>query len=127
MARVADRPKCSECAKPILLDRPFGLSDATFDRVIAAAEVPVIVDCYADWCGPCRMMAPELDSFASRHAGAVFTAKLDTDRNQKTSQRFSIRSIPTLLRFEGGAKTAERAGALRLAEIERFAGVAPDA
>lgn len=108
----------------MLLDRPFALTDETFDRVIAEAGVPVLVDFYADWCGPCKVMAPEMDAFASKHAGRVFAAKLDTDRNQATAQRFDVRGIPTLIRFAAGVKTAEQSGALRLAEIERFAGIA---
>jgi thioredoxin 2 len=122
--RAGDRPKCGSCGKPMLLDRPFNLSDDSFERVIAEATVPVLVDFYADWCGPCKMMAPDLDAFAAKHAGRVFTAKLDTDRNQVTARRFNIMSIPTSIRFEAGAKVAEHAGAMRLAEIERFAGVA---
>ena len=119
--RVRDRPKCGECGKPMLLDRPFPLTDETFERVIAEAGIPVIVDFYADWCGPCRVMAPEMDTFAANHAGEQFAAKLDTDRSPVTAQRFDVRSIPTVMRFEAGAKTAERAGAMRLAEIEAFA------
>jgi thioredoxin 2 len=122
-ARVLDRPKCGQCGKPMLLDRPFPLTDETFARVIAEAGIPVLVDFYADWCGPCKMMAPEFDAFATRHAGRVFVAKLDTDRNQATSQQFGIRGIPTLIRFEGGAKTNEQSGFIRLPDIERFAGV----
>lgn len=121
--RVLDRPKCGECAKPMLLDRPFPLTDATFDRVVKEAGIPVVVDFYADWCGPCKIMAPDMDAFAARHAGTYFAAKLDTDRSPLTAQRFAVRSIPTVIRFERGAKTAERAGAMRLAEIEAFAGV----
>ncbi len=107
----------------MLLDRPFALTDATFARVIEEAGIPVVVDFHADWCGPCKMMAPEFDAFASKFAGRVFAAKLDTDRNQETAQRFNVRGIPTMIRFEGGAKTAEQSGAVRLPDIERFAGV----
>lgn len=122
--RVRDRPKCGECGKPMLLDRPFPLSDASFDRVIEEAGLPVVVDFYADWCGPCKVMAPEMDAFASKHVGAVLVAKLDTDRNPVTAQRFAIRGIPTLMRFADGKKTAEQSGAVRLADIERLAGLA---
>lgn len=108
----------------MLLDRPFPLTDETFSRVIADAEIPVLVDFYADWCGPCKMMAPEMDAFAAKHAGAAFTAKLDTDRNPRTAQLFNVRSIPTMIRFDAGAKTAEQPGAMRLAQIEKFAGLA---
>ena len=107
----------------MLLDRPFPLTDASFARVMAEAGIPVVVDFYADWCGPCKMMAPEMDAFAVKHAGRVFAAKLDTDRNQATATLFNVRSIPTVIRFDGGKKVAEQAGAMRLPQIEAFAGV----
>ncbi|HWV57758.1 MAG TPA: thioredoxin domain-containing protein, partial [Longimicrobiales bacterium] len=78
---MSDRPKCGECGRPILLDRPIRLTDENFDRVIAQAQVPVVVDFYADWCGPCKAMAPVLDDFAHSRAGEVLVGKLDTDRN----------------------------------------------
>jgi len=110
LTRVDDRPRCGECARPILLDRPIALSDETFERVVAGAAVPVVVDFYADWCGPCKMMAPTLDAFAHERRGAVLVAKLDTDRHQQTAQRFAIRSIPTLIVFSGGKESAREVG-----------------
>jgi thioredoxin 2 len=112
LARAADRPKCGECARPILLDRPVSLSDADFDRVIADAQVPVLVDFYADWCGPCKMVAPIMDELARARLGSVLVAKMDTDRNQRTAQRFQIASIPTVMVFKGGAPVARQVGAL---------------
>jgi thioredoxin 2 len=112
LVRAGDRPKCGECSRPILLDRPIALSDADFDRVIADAQVPVLVDFYADWCGPCRMVAPIMDELARARLGSVLIAKLDTDRNQQTAQRFQIASIPTVMVFKGGAPVARQVGAL---------------
>jgi thioredoxin 2 len=112
LTRAADRPKCGECARPILLDRPLTLSDADFERVIADAQVPVLVDFYADWCGPCKMVAPIMDELARSRLGSVLVAKLDTDRNQQTAQRFQIASIPTVMVFKGGAPVARQVGAL---------------
>jgi len=112
LARAGDRPKCGECSRPILLDRPVALSDADFDRVIADAQVPVLVDFYADWCGPCKMVAPIMDELARSRLGSVLVAKLDTDRNQQTAQRFQIASIPTVMVFKGGAPVARQVGAL---------------
>ena len=119
MARVAHRPKCrnADCAKPILLDRPIPLRDDTFADVIAAAEVPVLVDFYADWCGPCKVMAPVLDAIASEYSGRALVAKVDTDRAPQTSQRFNIRSIPTLVAFRGGKAVAEQMGAVPRAAL----------
>ena len=112
LARAADRPKCGECKRPIELDRPLALSDASFDRVIADAQVPVLVDFYADWCGPCKMVAPIMDELARSRLGSVLVAKLDTDRNQQTAQRFQIASIPTVMVFKGGKVAARQVGAL---------------
>ena len=118
LARAGDRPKCGECSRPILLDRPVALSDADFDRVIADAQVPVLVDFYADWCGPCKMVAPIMDELARSRLGSVLVAKLDTDRNQQTAQRFQIASIPTVMVFKGGQVAAKQVGALPKAGYE---------
>ncbi|HEY0036305.1 MAG TPA: thioredoxin [Longimicrobium sp.] len=112
LARAADRPSCGECSRPILLARPVSLSDADCDRVIADAQVPVLVDFYADWCGPCKMVAPIMDELARSRLGSVLVAKLDTDRNQQTAQRFQISSIPTVMVFKDGKVAAKQVGAL---------------
>ena len=118
--RVADRPKCGSCGRPIWLDRPIAVSDATFDRVITDTTVPVLVDFYADWCGPCKIMAPLLDDVANRRAGQMLVLKLDTDQNPATGQRFGIRGIPTLIAFRGGKEVSRRVGAVPPAELENF-------
>jgi thioredoxin 2 len=112
LARAQNRPKCGQCGRPILLDRPVPLSDASFDRVVADSSVPVLVDFYADWCGPCKMMAPVLDEFARERMGQLLVAKLDTDRNPAVAQRFRIASIPTLIVFRGGREVAREMGAV---------------
>ena len=118
LARAADRPRCGVCRTPIALDRPLPLTDASFDRVLADSPVPVLVDFYADWCGPCKMMAPVLDKVAGERAGDVLIAKVDTDRNPGVSQRFGIASIPTLIAFRGGREVARRMGALPKSQLE---------
>jgi thioredoxin 2 len=112
LGRVGDRPKCGKCGKPILLDRPISVHDTDLDRVIADSDVPVLVDFYADWCGPCKIMAPILDEVARERAGAVLIAKLDTDRNPRMASRFSISGIPTLIAFKGGQEVAREIGAV---------------
>ena len=108
--RLADGPRCGECQRPLLLDRPLKVDDADVERILAGTTVPVVVDFYADWCGPCRMMAPVLDDFAQRRAGQVLVLKLDTDRNPVMPQRFQIRGIPTLIVFRQGQETARQVG-----------------
>jgi thioredoxin 2 len=120
LARIADGPRCGNCRRPILLDRPMAVTDETFERVVTDTEVPVVVDCYADWCGPCKIMAPVLDDFARERQGAVLVTKLDTDRNQATAQRFEIRAIPTLLVFRNGQEVGRHAGAMPRQQLEAF-------
>lgn len=119
--RVADRPRCGECGRPLLVDRPVKVTDADFDRVIRGTDIPVLVDFYADWCGPCKVMAPVLDDFASNRAGSVLVAKLDTDREQATASRFGIRGIPTMIVFRDGVEVARRTGAIGSGELQTLA------
>jgi thioredoxin 2 len=120
LARAADRPKCGECGRPILLDRPVHLTDESFDRVIADAQVPVLVDFYADWCGPCKMMAPVLDEFARQHTGEILVLKLDTEANRMTPARFGIRGIPTLIVFEKGQEARRQVGAVQASDLDKL-------
>lgn len=111
-SRAADRPKCGKCGKPMLLDRPYPLNDESFTRTIEAAEVPVLVDFYADWCGPCKVMAPSVDEIAASYQGRALVAKLDTDRAQQTAAAFNIRGIPTTIVFKNGRELARQTGAV---------------
>jgi len=111
-SRAADRPKCGKCGRPMLLDRPFPLNDETFARTIEGAEVPVLVDFYADWCGPCKVMAPAVDELAATYQGRALVAKLDTDRAQRAASGFNIRGIPTTIVFKGGKEVARQTGAV---------------
>ena len=119
-ARVSDRPKCGNCTRPLLLDRPLAIDDESFQRTITETEVPVLVDFYADWCGPCKMMAPFVDELAQRHQGTLLVAKLNTDLAQRTAAQFQIRGIPTTIVFSGGRPAAQRTGAMRLPELEQL-------
>lgn len=110
LTRVDDRPRCGSCQRPILLDRPVTVSDDSFTTVVGEATVPVVVDFYADWCGPCKMMAPLLDQLAHERRGDLVVAKLDTDRNQRTAMQFGIRGIPTLIVFRNGREAAREVG-----------------
>jgi thioredoxin 2 len=121
-ARAGDRPKCGKCGKPMLLDRPLHLNDETFARTIAGSDVPVLVDFYADWCGPCKMMAPSIDELAREHQGTALVPKLDTDRAQQTAGGFGIRGIPTTILFKGGREIARQTGAVPKAALEQMLG-----
>src|SRR3989440_4771370 len=112
LARLEDRPRCGECKRPILLDRPIAVSDANLERVLVGTDVPVVLDGYADWCVPCKIMAPVLDDFARERAGEVLVIKLDTDRNPVTTHRFGIRAIPTLIVFRQGREVGRQAGVI---------------
>jgi thioredoxin 2 len=118
LARAADRPTCGECGRPLLLDRPVAVSEAHFEKVIGGTEVPVLVDFYADWCGPCKVMAPLLDEVARAELGSVLVAKVDTDRNPGVAQRFGISGIPTLIVFSGGSEVAREVGAIPRPRIQ---------
>jgi thioredoxin len=103
----------------MLLDRPVRVTDQDLDRVVSGTEVPVLVDFYADWCGPCKVMAPVLDAVAREMAGRALVAKLDTDRNPAmATARFAIRGIPTLVVFRGGREVAREVGAVPKPRLE---------
>jgi thioredoxin 2 len=117
-ARAQDRPKCGNCSRPILLDRPWILHADTFERTLRETEVPVLVDFYADWCGPCKIMAPFVDQLAAKHQGKALVAKLNTDYAQEISNGLGIRGIPTTIVFRGGVEASRLTGAVRLPELE---------
>lgn len=123
MARVRDRPKCADCARPILLDRPLSVSEEEFTETVKDAGVPVLVDFYADWCGPCKVTAPMLDELAHRHQGDLLVLKVDTDRWPALAQAHGVRGIPTLITFDGGREVRRHVGAASLADLSRLAGV----
>ena len=117
-SRAADRPKCGKCSKPMLLDRPWPLSQDSFARTIEGSEVPILVDFYADWCGPCKVMAPFVDELAREYQGRALVAKLNTDLAPETSTKLGIRGIPTVIVFKGGKEVARNTGAVRKPELE---------
>lgn len=118
MSRVHARPKCGQCGKPMLLDRPVRVGDQDLERVVAGTDVPVVVDFYADWCAPCKVMAPILDEIARAFEGRVLFTKLDTDRNPTMAMRFAIRGIPTLIVFRDGREFSREVGAVPRQRLE---------
>jgi thioredoxin 2 len=110
LVRAADRPKCAKCEKPILLDRPIKVEEQDFDQTVLQSAAPVLVDFYADWCAPCKMVAPLVDELAREHAGRVLVAKIDTDHAQQVAMRYQIRGIPTLILFKDGEEAGRSVG-----------------
>jgi len=119
-ARAKDRPKCGECGRPLLLDRPIMITDDDFERVIQESGIPVVVDFHADWCQPCKVMAPMFDELARERMGQVLFTKLDTDRNPQAAMRYGIRGIPTLIVFRDGQEVTRQVGLVPKQQLTRI-------
>jgi thioredoxin 2 len=124
LSKLASGPRCASCHKPILLDRPVKATGADFDRTLQGTDVPVVVDFYADWCGPCRMMAPILDDFARQQAGHALVVKLDTDAEPAVAGRYGIRGIPTVIVFDRGRERGRHVGVADLRTLLTLTGLA---
>ena len=121
VSRINEAPKCGKCGTLLstdILSKPINVSDSTFDKEVLGSALPVLVDCWAPWCGPCKAVGPILDELAIQYKGILKIAKLNVDENREIGSKYSISSIPTMFLFKNGQIIDTLIGALPKEDLE---------
>ncbi len=119
-SRLSDKPNCGGCKRALFEGHPVELNEISFNKMIQSNDTPVVVDFWASWCGPCKMMAPMFEQAAAKMEPHVRFAKVNTEQEQSLAMRFNIRSIPTVAIFENGTESARQAGAMDANSLTRW-------
>lgn len=120
LARQNDKPNCGKCHKPVFDSHPLELNAASFQKHITRNEIPVVVDFWAPWCSPCKMMAPAFEQASSQLEPRYRLAKLNTEKEQAIAAQYRIQSIPTIAIFKNGREVARQPGAMSASDIVRW-------